>query len=175
MRVIFLPDWITIISFVVIWPLIQVPISMIGNYIPDKKFNTDSFWFREWRWEKKWKVYENFFKIRKWKKILPDGARVFNSGFEKGELKNLTPEYLEAFIAETCRAETVHWIQMTPFWIFGLWAPSFVIWIMLIYALILNMPCIIAQRYNRPRLKNIYAGKMEKSQELNENGGNNEV
>ncbi len=156
MQVMFLPDWLTIVSFIVIWPAIQVAISMIANWIPDKYFNADSFWYRSHRWEKQGKFYEKVLKIKHWKRWLPDGAKAFQVGFAKGELKQTDEVYLKAFIAETCRAEFGHTIQILPFWLFGLWAPSFVIWIMLAYALIVNLPCIIAQRYNRPRLKKLY-------------------
>lgn len=156
MQIIFLPPWLAILLVVIIWPLIQVPISAMGNAIPDSRFNIESFLFKCRKWENNGKFYNKVFKIRKWKKHLPDGAKIFKAGFEKGELKTKDPKYIEAFIKETCRAELVHWLQILPFWIFGLWAPSFVIWIMLAYALALNLPCIIAQRYNRPRLKKLY-------------------
>lgn len=156
MQIIFLPPWLAILLVVIIWPLIQVPISAMGNSIPDSRFNTESFLFKCRKWESDGKFYTKVLKIRKWKRLLPDGAKLFKAGFEKGELKTKDPEYIEAFIKETCRAEFVHWLQILPFWIFGLWVPPFVIWIMLAYALVLNIPCIIAQRYNRPRLKKLY-------------------
>jgi hypothetical protein len=56
------------------------------------------------------------------------------------------------FILESKRAELVHWLAILPFWVFGLWGPPIVIPIMFVYALAVNLPCIIAQRYNRPRL-----------------------
>ncbi len=108
------------------------------------------------KWENEGKFYERVFKIRKWKHLLPDGARTHKSGFRKGKLDSYKPEYLKKFIIETGRAEIFHLLQILPFWIFGLWSPAFVIWIMLAYALIVNVPCILAQRYNRPRLRKIY-------------------
>lgn len=159
MQIFYPPDWLMILSYIIIWPLYQVAVSALGNYIPDKKFKITSFWFRGWKFENDGKFYKEKLKINKWKKILPDGAKLFNTGFPKGELKNTKQEYLEAFIKETCRAETFHWLQILPFWVFGLWSPPFVIVIMLIYALVLNLPCIIAQRYNRPRLVRIYNKK----------------
>ena len=45
-----------------------------------------------------------------------------------------------------------HWFAIPPFLIFGLFTPSYVIGFMLIYALLVNVPCILAQRYNRPRI-----------------------
>ncbi len=89
------------------------------------------------------------------KKHIPDGAKIFRKGFPKGELEKNDEVYLKMFIAETCRSEFTHLLQIIPFWVFGLFAPPIVIWVMLIYALILNVPCIIAQRYNRPRIKKL--------------------
>ncbi len=159
MRILYPPDWLMILSYVLVWPLFQVTVSALSNYVPDKIFNTDSFWFGGWKFEESGKFYRKFFKIHKWKRLLPDGAKLFNTGFPKGELYNTEKEYLEAFIKETCRAEASHWIQIVPFWIFGLWSPPFVIIVMLIYALVLNLPCILAQRYNRPRLIKLYERK----------------
>ncbi len=59
------------------------------------------------------------------------------------------------FLKESCRAEFSHIIAIFPFWIFGLFAPFTVVPIMLVYALLVNVPCIIAQRYNRPRILKI--------------------
>lgn len=159
MRILFPPDWLIILSFVILWPAFQVSVSALSNYIPDDKFNLASFWFKGWKFENDGKFYRKFFRIHKWKRFLPDGAKLFDTGFPKGELCNTDKEYLEAFIKETCRAEASHWIQIIPFWVFGLWAPPFVIIVMFIYAMILNMPCIIAQRYNRPRLIRLYEKK----------------
>ena len=142
-------------SFFIMWPVFQAGFSLLANKIPDNKFDEESWFFRVHRWELNGRIYEKVFKIRFWKRLLPDGAAVFDKGFRKKKLKTLDSEYLKAFIKETCRAEWAHWMQITPFWLFGLWAPPPVIWFMLAYALLVNIPCIIAQRYNRPRLKRL--------------------
>ena len=72
-------------------------------------------------------------------------------GYKKKHLENATKENLEKYVIESCRAELVHVLSIFPFWIFGLFAPARVIIYMLIYAIVVNLPCIIAQRYNRPR------------------------
>ena len=105
MQVIFLPPWLAIVLSAVVWPLVQVPISALGNKIPDEKFNPGSFWFRSRSWETDGRFYERFLRIKKWKDRLPDGARLFRTGFEKGKVKSTDPEYLKAFIRETCRAD----------------------------------------------------------------------
>ena len=155
MQVMFLPEWLMVVSFFVVWPVLQIGFSKISNKIPDEKFSENSWFYKSRKWERDGKIYEKAAKIRRWKRLLPDGAAVFNEGFKKKKLERLDEEYLKGFIKETCRAEWAHWMQITPFWIFGLWAPLHVIWIMLAYALALNLPCIITQRYNRPRLKRL--------------------
>ena len=156
MQIIFLPDWLMILSYIVLWPLIQVFIAMLGNKIGDERFNPNSFWLKTRKWEKDGLFYRKYLKVHKWKQRLPDGARTHESGFKKKRLSNNDPQYLKAFIAETGRAEIFHWLQIAPFWVFGLWSPPIIIWVMLAYALIVNLPCIIAQRYNRPRLVKVY-------------------
>jgi len=156
MQILYLPDWLTILSYIILWPLMQVSIAFLGNKVNDKHFNSNSWWLKTRDWEQDGDFYDKVFRIRKWKHLLPDGAKTHKSGFSKGHLKSYDPEYLNAFIVETGRAEIFHWLQILPFLVFGLWSPPFVVWIMLGYALIVNMPCILAQRFNRPKLIKIY-------------------
>jgi len=156
MQILFLPDWLMLVLYILLWPLFQVSIAMLGNKINDNKFDPDSFLLKTREWEDNGLFYKRVFKITKWKRFLPDGARTHKSGFTKSNLKNTDSEYLKKFIAETGRSEIFHWLQILPFWIFGLMGPFFVVWVMLGYALLVNMPCIIAQRYNRPRLVRLY-------------------
>jgi len=155
MQIFFLPQWLMVTLLIIGWPLIQVPISMIFNYIPDRKFDPESWWYRSYKWEKDGKIYDEILNIKGWKKHLPDGAKMFRKGFPKGTIISNEEEYLQSFIAETCRSEVSHLLQIIPFWVFGLFAPPIVIAVMFVYAIILNLPCIIAQRYNRPRLKHM--------------------
>ena len=73
--------------------------------------------------------------------------------FRKKNLEHVTHANLQRFLIESCRAEMTHVFAILPFWVFGFIAPPEVIWIMLIYAVAINLPCIIAQRYNRPRIQ----------------------
>ncbi len=152
MQLFFLPEWLMILSYVILWPLMQISISLIGNLISDKHFNPDSCWLKTRKWEDGGRFYKRIFKVHRWKHLIPDGAKAYKQGFRKKNIRSLDTVYLKAFIAETGRAEIFHWLQILPFWVFGLWSPPFVIWVMLGYAVIVNLPCIITQRYNRPRL-----------------------
>ncbi len=167
MQIFFLPKLATVALFVLLWPIFQVGFAMLSNKIADEKFNENSWFYKSHKWENNGKIYNNVFKIREWKHLLPDGAKVFKKGFKKRQLVNLDEDYLESFIKETCRAEWGHWMQIIPFWIFGLFGPFYVVFIMLAYALAMNIPCIIAQRYNRPRVKKLLEETRKKNTSQN--------
>ncbi len=156
MQIINLPGWLMIVSYIVLWPVFQAGIAWIGSRVPDRFFDPKSFWLKTRRWEKDGDFYKHVFRVDRWKHLLPDGAKAHKAGFRKKQLSSYETEYIKSFISETGRAEIFHWLQIVPFWVFGLWSPPVVIWIMLGYALLVNLPCIIAQRYNRPRLVKIY-------------------
>ncbi len=155
MQIIELTPICTLALCIILWPVIQAAISILCLLIKDKHLSNSSFIFKTHSWEAGGEIYNRFFKIRKWKKFLPDGAAVLKSGYKKKHLNNSSIENLEKFVIESCRAELQHWLSILPFWIFGLFAPTYILKYMLIYALIVNLPCAIAQRYNRPRVVNL--------------------
>lgn len=59
---------------------------------------------------------------------------------------------------ESRRAEPTHWLQVIWVPVFFLFNPFWIGVIMIGYAPIVNLPCILVQRYNRPRLKRILEG-----------------
>jgi glycosyl-4,4'-diaponeurosporenoate acyltransferase len=130
-------------------------VSYIMSRQPLTSFNIDSRLYRKRDWEKNGRFYERLFRLKSWKRRLPDGAAIFKNGFEKKRLKGTNKDYLDSFIRETCRAELTHWIVF-------LFGPLFLIWnlwwvgmVMIVYATIANIPCVITQRYNRIRLQRI--------------------
>lgn len=153
MQIIFLPTvWTVIICFVV-WPVLQITAAIICLNLPDRLFCPNSYFFRSHSFEKNGQIYEKFFKVKKWKHLLPDGGTVWKKrGFKKRHLENFTEENLKRFLIESARGELTHWLAIFPFWVFWVFTPPIVPWMMLAYALIVNLPCIIAQRYNRPRV-----------------------
>ncbi len=152
MRVLFLPDIWTILLCIPLWLIFHIVPAYMCYKIPDKYFNPGSFLFKTRGWERKGETYQKIFKVRKWKKYLPDGAAMFKDGFRKKVLTEFTSQTLDKFAIETCRAEMTHILAIFPVWIFGFIAPPIVVLYMLIYALAINLPCIITQRYNRPRI-----------------------
>jgi glycosyl-4,4'-diaponeurosporenoate acyltransferase len=150
-----LQTWITILIDIAAWFVIHMGVSYIMTRRPLTSFNTSSWLFKKRNWERNGVIYEKLFRPQLWKRKLPDGASLFKEGFEKKQLKETNEEYLDAFMKETCRAELTHWIVL-------LFGPFFLIWnlwwvglVMILYAILANLPCIITQRYNRIRLRRI--------------------
>ncbi len=156
MRILFLPDVLTILLCILVWPLFQVGVALICVYLPDRYFSPDSFLFRSHRFEREGRIYDRIFRVNRWKHLLPDGGVFWKKrGYQKKRLFSFSEQNLKKFLVESSRGELSHWLAILPFWVFGLIAPPQVIWYMLMYALLVNLPCIITQRYNRPRISNL--------------------
>jgi glycosyl-4,4'-diaponeurosporenoate acyltransferase len=155
MPLIIIPDWAVITLDIILWLVIHLVISKLSNEIPISFFEKDYFLFKIRNPKKSARFYERVLMIKKWKKYLPDGAKIFKDGFEKKSLKDTSEDYLKRFILESKRAEISHYLQMLPvpiFFLFNLWWVGL---IMIGYALLVNLPCVFAQRYNRPRFEKI--------------------
>ncbi|MDR0288100.1 MAG: hypothetical protein LBI03_10425 [Clostridiales bacterium] len=133
------------------WLIIQLGTALICFKIPSKQFNSESWLFQIYPWEKNGKLF-SFLNVRHWKHLLPDGAAIMKGGYRKKNLTDYSPKNLDKFVVESCRAELTHLLAILPFWIFGFIGPPIIIVFMFIYALAVNLPCIIVQRYNRPRI-----------------------
>lgn len=151
-----LPGLLNIIIDFIIWLLVHVFVSLSTWKLRQDSFNPDSWLYQERRWENCGDFYKTFFKVKKWKEFLPDGAAVSKGGFRKKNLGNHDPAYIRKFIIETCRAELTHWIIFIFSIIFFIWNEWWIGLIMVVYAIIVNLPCVITQRYNRIRLRRVY-------------------
>ena len=138
--------WIAVLN-VVLWPLIQLGLAWGFTRMPVRWFDGPP---RPQRGNPEF--YERWFHIRKWKARLPDGAAWFAGGFAKGGMDSADPEYLRRFIAETRRGEACHLCALAFTPLFFLWNPWWGNVVVTAYALAANLPCILAQRYNRLRL-----------------------
>ena len=164
MRLFYFSNVITILLCFALWLVFQVIAAVLCLNLPDKVFRPDAFFFRSHRWEQNGRVYDKIFLVKRWKHLLPDGGAVWKKkGYQKKTLTDFSEQNLNRFLVESVRGECSHWLAILPFWVFGLFAPPEVIWIMLAYALAVNVPCIIAQRYNRPRILALMAHRKRSS------------
>lgn len=156
MRVLFLSDAWTILLCFFVWLVIQVSAAFFCLLLPDRCLSPNAFFFKTYPFEEEGRLYDRLFRVRKWKQWLPDGGAVWKKrGFKKRRLLNFSDDYLKQFLIESVRGELTHWLAILPFWVFGFFTTPGVVWVMLLYALLVNVPCIIAQRFNRPRVQRL--------------------
>jgi len=147
--------WTIAIDFLV-WLVIHVGVSISVAKMRSDSFNPESWLYRERNWERNGKIYKDFLGVKTWKRLLPDGAAVSKSGFRKKHLGNPDAVYIRKFILETCRAELTHWVIFVFSIVFFVWNDWWIGIIMIAYASVVNIPCIVAQRYNRIRLRRVH-------------------
>ena len=143
--------WIVILN-VLLWPVIQVALAWGFTRMPVCWFNppaTPAF--------ESAVFHEKFLWIKHWKNLLPDGADWIGGAFNKSQLRATDREYLHRFIIESWRGELCHGCALLFVPVFFLWNPWWGNCVILAYALIANLPCLIAQRYNRIRLRRLLA------------------
>jgi glycosyl-4,4'-diaponeurosporenoate acyltransferase len=92
--------------------------------------------------------------VRRWKDRLPEAGPLFG-GLTKRRLPSATDGGAERFAAECRRAELVHiallWAAVIP----AVWCPPWLWAASLGYAIVANVPCLGAARYNRARAEAI--------------------
>ena len=120
--------------------------------------------YNDFKFEQGGRFYEKHFKISLWKDKVPQFSEIVHKGFSKGALKGIDKDYLGRFYLETIRAESCHrfLIVISPvFYLLNsnhIWG---IVWTIL-FALG-NLPFIMIQRFNRPRIKKIMTSSAYKN------------
>lgn len=143
------------------WFTTHIIISLLSANIPDIYFQHNKL-FKTFKFERSGKIWNELFKVKKWKSFLPDGSILIKNSYSKSELKDFRISTLNKLIIEMRRAEFTHWISILPLPLFFLFNPHYGRWINALYALVSNLPFIITQRYNRPKLEKIYQYKQNR-------------
>ncbi len=154
MRLLHWPTWATIALDATAWLILQLLISWLVLRVPIASFAPEGWLYRLRGWERGGEIYQSVFRVRRWKERLPSGGP-WMGGFRMKHIASSERTYLQRWLLETCRAELAHWLQLLVAPLFFLWNPPVAGVIILFYALAVNLPCIIVQRYNRPRLRGI--------------------
>lgn len=134
------------------WILWFYIVGFVASKLKDNFLSRDYIFTKLVSFEKDGSWFRKYLKIDKWKDRVPELGGVFGDGFQKRSIALGTKNQLELFIRETRRAELAHWV-MTAGWIITIaFNPLWAIVFNLIFAHIVNFPCLIIQRYNRARL-----------------------
>ena len=109
----------------------------IGQALPRAWFSAERFPYRAAEWEKGGKVYEKL-GIKRWKDFLPDMSRIM-------------PDMVKKKMTKQSR-EQGFWLIVLSLGIFSFWRGGWAVVFWLVYNILGNVPFMIIQRYNRPRL-----------------------
>ena len=129
------------------WASLQMSIAWAITRVPARFFARDLGPLRVHPAEPR--LYHRLLRIRRWKRLLPDGEAWVGGDFRKQRPAGRDPAYFRRFALETRRGECAHWIMLLCLPAFFPWNPHWAWGLNGAYALATNLPCIVVQRYNR--------------------------
>lgn len=127
----------------------------VGRILPKKWFRHDLFPYRGLKFEDDGRFYDKF-GVRKWQNKVPDMSRILPFMMPPKNLTGNYKERLPRMLQETCVAELIHMLNcVAGLYCFKLYPGIGGLIIYLLYVLLFNLPYVVIQRYNRPRLLRI--------------------
>lgn len=124
---------------------------VLGRIIPKTWFLYDRFPYKIFPFECDGRIYEKS-RIRVWHKKVPDMSRIFPKLMPAKKIAFNEISRLPEMIQETCVAEFIHGLLcITGLHCIAIWQGTGGI-LLAILNIIGNLPFILIQRYNRPRL-----------------------
>ena len=141
---------------VVAWGLIHTVTGYLVHKMPARAFEQDRGIWKERAFERNGRLWVRLGVLR-WKKWLPEAGDLFTGGFNKSKIPSRAEEGLRLYARETRRAELGHWLAGGFAPLFFLWNPWYGAVPMLFYAVAVNGPCVVSQRYNRIRIMRVLA------------------
>lgn len=136
------------ILFVGLW---HVCIFIACVRLPISTFDPKRSRFLPKTWEHNGRFYKDKLKINLWKDKVPQ--YIGKGGFSKEHLTNISIDYLDQFIVETCRGEWMHKKDCLSIIIALVINPPLVGVLFSFLILLGNSPFALIQRYNRFRLQ----------------------
>lgn len=133
-----------------------------GRLLPKKWFDPQVFPYRAFPIEKDGALYRKL-RIQKWQNRIPDMSRILPDLMpRKAIVGKPTGAQLDVMLRETCVAECIHVLLcFGGLFCMRLWRGIGGVVVAVLYFLG-NIPFILVQRYNRPRLHRLYLRLTEK-------------
>lgn len=141
----------TAVANVVVWLAVHAGTGYLVHRLPVDRLRRDGPVLRLRRWERSGTAYERALRIRRWKDHLPEAGDLFAGGVNKRHLPSRDAAGVERFVVETRRAERGHWLAMAGGPLAVLWNPPAGVAAMVAYGVVVNLPFVVVQRYNRAR------------------------
>jgi len=149
--------WAAVALDVVVWAAWGVACGWLAHRLPASRTDHDTALLRARGWERR--LYEGALRVPRWQRRLPEAGAILAGGTDKRRLGGSSTASLEAYAAETRRAEIAHWLDACAAPLFAVWNPPGLVVAMVVYAGVANGPCIASLRYNRLRLDRVLAGR----------------
>lgn len=130
-------------------------ITYISLKLPDRFYNYKKWLYYSRKWEKGGEIYQKLFKVSHWKNRMPELSDFVKSVFPKKHIKVFSQDYLTNYLKESCKAELTHWGIILSSLLFTLWNDFVGSLLMIFFTSLINLPFIVIQRYNRPRIIHI--------------------
>lgn len=135
---------------------------LLGRLLPKQWFRGDAFPYR--CSPKEQKLFRAL-RVKEWQSRVPDMSRILPGLMPAKKLAAETFSDLPRMIQETCVAELIHTLlSVTGFACLAIWPGLGGIAVTVVYILLGNLPFIIIQRYNRPRLERLLALQQRKQE-----------
>ena len=146
-----MPQWLTVVVDIIAWGFFHAATGYAAHRLGDERLSRDGRLLRARRFETGGRWYRRTLRIHRWKDRLPEAGALFDGGVSKRELPARDVEGLTVFVRETRRAELTHWWAMFCSPLFLLWNPPLAAALLVSYGVLVNLPFIAIQRYNRFR------------------------
>ena len=145
----------------VYYALLGVASFFVGRLLPKSWFHGDRFPYRCASWEAK--LYRAL-RVHAWQDKVPDMSRIVPKLIPAKKLEGNFREQLPRMIEETCVAEFIHFLLiLLSFYALRLWPGAGGAVFTAVYILFGNLPFLIIQRYNRPRLQRLLAAQQRRN------------
>lgn len=147
-----MPQALTIVVDVIAWAVFHSATGYAAYRLDDSRLSHDGWLLRPRRFETAGRWYRRWLRVHRWKDVLPEAGSMFRGGISKRHLPGHDVAGLQLFARETRRAELTHWWAMWCGPIFVVWNPPLAAALLILYGVLVNLPFIVIQRYNRFRI-----------------------
>lgn len=149
----------TIAVDIVAWAVFHALTGYLAYRLGDDRLSHDGWLLRSRAFEDGGRWYRRRLRIDRWKDRLPEAGGLFRGGMSKAHLPGSRQGGLERFVRETRRAELAHWWALACGPLFVLWNRPLAATLLIAYGVVVNLPFILIQRYNRFRALPLLAAR----------------
>ena len=145
------PQLPTLLVDVAAWGVFHAATGYGAHRLPASRLEHDGWLLRPRAFEAGGRWYRRRLHVDRWKDRVPEAGALFQGGVSKSRLPARHEAGLRLFVRETRRAELGHWAAMACGPVFVLWNPPLPAALLVTYGVLVNLPFIAIQRYNRFR------------------------